>query len=290
MNPEGTSLIENIAERLGTNRLILPSMRISDIIDILLVAFIIYNIVKWIRQTRAYSLFRGIMIIAAISLISYRFHFYTLTWIIEKTFSVGIIAIIIIFQPELRRALEQIGTRSQTALSAVFSASKGDDITMQSIDHIIAACMRMSEDKTGALIVIERNVAIGDIVNSSGVSLNADISSQLLVNIFVDKTPLHDGAVIIRGNRIVSASCILPVTNAEIGQEFGTRHRAAVGMSEISDAFIIVVSEETGKISLADNGKLRRNVGESQLRKAMKELVAKKEVKSFGKLWKELKR
>lgn len=266
--------IDKILGKLNISNVIIPSIRLSDIIDIILVAIVIYIIIHWIKETRAWTLFRGLMIIVVISLLSYYLHFYTLTWIIEKTLSVGIIAVIIIFQPELRKALEQIGTGSINSVTGLLqNNAESGRLSSKSADEILNACLKMSEAKTGALIIIERNVPMGDILNNSGVSIDAVISRQLLINIFEDKTPLHDGAVIIQDNRIAAASCILPVTDKEIGQELGTRHRAAVGASEISDAFIIVVSEETGKISLAEKGRLKKGLSEAQLKKALHTMV-----------------
>ena len=243
MNP-----MDNLIRKMNLSTLSIPSVHITDIIDIIIVAIVIYTVIHWIKETRAWSLFRGLMVIALFSLLSYNLHFYTITWIIERTFSVGVIAVIIIFQPELRKALEQIGASGFSSVTGLLQTKSSDDrLSPQDANEIAEACVKMAEVKTGALIVIERNVSMGDIVSASGVAVDAVISSQLLINIFEDKTPLHDGAVIIRDNRVAAASCILPVTQSEIGQELGTRHRAAVGASEVSDAFIIVVSEETGK-------------------------------------------
>ena len=265
----------------------IPSVHITDIIDIIIVAIVIYTVIHWIKETRAWSLFRGLMVIALFSLLSYNLHFYTITWIIERTFSVGVIAVIIIFQPELRKALEQIGASGFSSVTGLLQTKSSDDrLSPQDANEI-------AEVKTGALIVIERNVSMGDIVSASGVAVDAVISSQLLINIFEDKTPLHDGAVIIRDNRVAAASCILPVTQSEIGQELGTRHRAAVGASEVSDAFIIVVSEETGKISIARDGKLEKAVSEAVFRQELLNLCEKTTpagAKAINKIWKGMSR
>ena len=264
------------------------------IIDIIIVAIVIYTVIHWIKETRAWSLFRGLMVIALFSLLSYNLHFYTITWIIERTFSVGVIAVIIIFQPELRKALEQIGASGFSSVTGLLQTKSSDDrLSPQDANEIAEACVKMAEVKTGALIVIERNVSMGDIVSASGVAVDAVISSQLLINIFEDKTPLHDGAVIIRDNRVAAASCILPVTQSEIGQELGTRHRAAVGASEVSDAFIIVVSEETGKISIARDGKLEKAVSEAVFRQELLNLCEKTApagAKAINKIWRGMSR
>ena len=272
MNP-----MDNLIRKMNLSTLSIPSVHITDIIDIIIVAIVIYTVIHWIKETRAWSLFRGLMVIALFSLLSYNLHFYTITWIIERTFSVGVIAVIIIFQPELRKALEQIGASGFSSVTGLLQTKSSDDrLSPQDANEIAEACVKMAEVKTGALIVIERNVSMGDIVSASGVAVDAVISSQLLINIFEDKTPLHDGAVIIRDNRVAAASCILPVTQSEIGQELGTRHRAAVGASEVSDAFIIVVSEETGKISIARDGKLEKAVSEAVFRQELLNLSEKR--------------
>ena len=284
----------NFIIKLNRSTLSIPSVHITDIIDIIIVAIVIYTVIHWIKETRAWSLFRGLMVIAMFSLLSYNLHFYTITWIIERTFSVGVIAVIIIFQPELRKALEQIGASGFSSVTGLLQTKPSDDrLSPQDANEIVEACVKMAEVKTGALIVIERNVSMGDIVSASGVTVDAVISSQLLINIFEDKTPLHDGAVIIRDNRVAAASCILPVTQSEIGQELGTRHRAAVGASEVSDAFIIVVSEETGKISIARDGKLEKAVSEAVFRQELLNLCEKTTpagAKAINKIWKGMSR
>lgn len=266
--PDGiNNPLSDFFRQININSLRIPSVRITDIIDIFLVACLIYIIIHWIKETRAWTLFRGLLIIVAISLLSYYLHFYTLTWIIEKTLSVGIIAVIIIFQPELRKALEQIGTGAVTGVSGILQTPMGNGkITRDTANEIYKACINLSAEKTGALIVIEQHVPMGDVFKNSGVIINGDVTAQLVQNIFVNKTPLHDGAIIIRNNKIAAASCILPVTQKEIGQELGTRHRAAVGGSENSDAYFIVVSEETGKISVAREGRLHKGITPHELK------------------------
>ena len=294
MNAETMNPMDNLIRKMNLSTLSIPSVHITDIIDIIIVAIVIYTVIHWIKETRAWSLFRGLMVIALFSLLSYNLHFYTITWIIERTFSVGVIAVIIIFQPELRKALEQIGASGFSSVTGLLQTKSSDDrLSPQDANEIAEACVKMAEVKTGALIVIERNVSMGDIVSASGVAVDAVISSQLLINIFEDKTPLHDGAVIIRDNRVAAASCILPVTQSEIGQELGTRHRAAVGASEVSDAFIIVVSEETGKISIARVGKLEKAGSEAvfrQERVILGEKTAPAGAKAINKIWRGMSR
>ncbi len=281
--------IKNIFSGTSLSSLSIPSIKITDIIDILIVAILIYVLIHWIRETRAWTLFKGVLIIILINFLGEFFHLYTLTWVIEKTLSVGIIAVIIIFQPELRRALEQIGAGGLSSVTGILQPSVQEGkITRESIEEIYDACIRMSSERTGALIAIERNVPMGDIVKTSGVAIDGIISSQLIVNIFEDKTPLHDGAVIIRNNKIAAASCILPVTQNEIGQELGTRHRAAVGGSEVSDGYFIVVSEETGKISLAKRGTIQKGLSHSELKKTLNKLIepSKTPAININRIWK----
>ncbi len=269
-----SSPLSDFFRQINIDTFRIPSVRITDVIDIFLVACLIYVIIHWIKETRAWTLFRGLLIIIIVSLLSYYLHFYTLSWIIEKTLSVGVIAVIIIFQPELRKALEQIGTGTMTNISGILQTpTSNGKITMETANEIYKACVNLAAERTGALIVIEQHVPMGDISKNSGVVINGDVTAQLLQNIFVNKTPLHDGAVIIRNNKIASASCILPVTQKEIGQELGTRHRAAVGGSEDSDAYFIVVSEETGKISIAREGKLKKAITPQELKSILEKIA-----------------
>jgi len=230
--------------------------------DVLTVSFAIFMIMSWIRQTRAWTLFRGFLVVVAIYLVALQFNMITVQWIMRATFNIGLITVVILFQPELRKALEQLG---KGRFYKTFATSERDSLAERTINEITDAITEMSRNRTGALIVIEREVPLGD-HERTGVSLDAVVSGRLLLNIFEDKAPLHDGAVIIRNNRISAASCILPLSPNEIGPDLGTRHRAAVGMSEVSDALVLVVSEETGVISAAQNGALRRGLGEADIR------------------------
>ncbi len=237
-------------------------MRITDFVDIILVAFLIYNLLKLVRETRAGQLVKGILLLILISVLSHWLQFNTLSYIMDNTLQVGFIALIVVFQPELRRVLEKMG-RSKF-LADIFSGdeNKYDYI----INEITAAAQRMSEEKTGALMVIECDTKIGEFIKT-GTELDAKISSDLLTNIFVPNTPLHDGAVIIRDGKIISAACILPLTqNDSLSRELGTRHRAALGITEVSDAAVVIVSEETGKISFAANGYMTRNLNTDSLK------------------------
>lgn len=266
---------------LNLSKLSIPNIRITDVIDIILVAVVIYIIIAWIRETRAWSLFKGIIVVVVVCLLSYQFHFYTVSWIIEKTLSVGIIAIIVLFQPEFRKGLEQLGKGQ--IVSNIFVNDDDEKLSIRTVEEVITACYKMAAVRTGALILLEQNVALGDL-EETGIEIDAAVSSQLLINIFENKTPLHDGAVIIRNNRVAAATCIMPLTQSEIGLDLGTRHRAAVGASEVSDAYVIVVSEETGAVSVAHDGRLYRNVSEDKIRKML--LIDRKHTPRRISLWK----
>lgn len=240
---------------------------VIDILDIAIVAFVIYKVMLLISETRAEQLIRGIIVILVGMQVSEWLHFNTINFILKNTMQVGLLAVIIVFQPELRRALEQMG-RSRFSNFFNFENS-GEDSAEQVVSEIKKAVSALSQSKTGALIVVERATKVGDIIRT-GISMDSKISAELLCNLFVPNTPLHDGAVIVRGDRISAAACFLPLTkNSNLSSELGTRHRAAIGMSEESDAIVIVVSEETGKISLALNGNLTRNLTPETLERAV---------------------
>lgn len=244
-------------------------INISDIVDIGIVAFIIYHLINWLRQTRAMQLVKGILVIFIIMVISDLANLTVLNYVVSTLVQVGMFAIVVIFQPELRSLLERMG-RSSVIKMIDFTKDKNRSYTdtEKVCDEIVTAVMNMADTKTGALIVIERETKLGEI--KTGTHIDATVTSQLLENIFSHNTPLHDGAVIIRDNRILSAACFLPLTsNTNVSKELGTRHRAALGISEVSDALTIVVSEETGKVSIAVNGSLTRNVGREPLKKAL---------------------
>jgi len=246
----------------------IPQMTITDILDILIVSVLIYEIARWIKNTRAWTLLKGIMLLVFVAMAAYVFQLHTISWLINNTMGVGVTAAIIVFQPELRNALEQLGRKNP--IVNLFSSDESRDekigYTDRTIQEIVRATIEMSKVKTGALIVLEREVPLGE-YERTGIPVDAKMSSQLLINIFEHNTPLHDGAVIVRNNRIVSATCYLPLSDSlEIGKELGTRHRAAVGISEVSDSVTIVVSEETGGISIAQGGRIYRGLTPQQLR------------------------
>ncbi len=263
----------------------IPKINITDILEIIILAFLIYNVMNWFKKTRAWTLIKGLMVLAVFTLFAAVLKLNTILWIIQNTFSVGIIAVIILFQPELRRALEELGRKN--IVPDVFSNDKNlksEKLNDNTISEMVSAAMDMSKNKTGALIVIENTVALGE-YESTGINLDAVVSRQLLVNIFEHNTPLHDGAVIIRNNRIVAATCYLPLTNrTDINKDLGTRHRAAVGISEVSDSMTLIVSEESGAISVAYSGTLYRNLDSEALKKQLSKLQNKQvEVKRFRK-------
>ena len=244
---------------------------LTDIVEIILIAIVIYHLIIWIRDTKAWSLFKGLAILAIIWIAAEVFQFNAIRWIFVNTINVGIIALIIIFQPELRRALEQLGRRNISLFSLDFK-NENKRFSDKTVSEIVSATFDMAAVKTGALMVIEQETSLGE-YERTGIKIDAEISSGLLINIFEHNTPLHDGAVIIRGDRIVAATCILPVSdNMQLSKELGTRHRAGVGLSEITDAFVIIVSEENGKVSLSRNGQLIRGVDEMYLRSKLTEI------------------
>ena len=242
----------------------------------------------WIKNTRAWTLFKGIVILIVFVLLAAIFNLNTILWIADKTLNVGIIAAIIVFQPELRRALEQLGRKNFINNIFTFDDSKNTNerFSDRTITELVKATYELAKHKTGALIVIEKEISLTEYVRT-GIAIDSEISNQLLINIFEHNTPLHDGAVIIRGDRIVAATCYLPLSdNMELSKELGTRHRAGVGVSETTDSFTIIVSEETGKVSVAEGGKLIRNVDGENLKSELVALQNKTVDSKRFKIWK----
>ena len=257
---------DNIVEyikSLQTN----PFELVTLIIDITIVIFLMYCFFKIVRGSRAWQLIKGIALLIIATWMSGLFNLKILNWILTGIMNLGGIAIIVIFQPELRRALEQLGTNK---LTQFFGIDKDlSTKTKEDIYKVVIAATELSKAKTGALIVLERDIKIQDII-ATGIPMNAEVSPQLLVNIFEPKTPLHDGAVVISGNKIAAAACVLPLADdKDIAKELGTRHRAAIGISKESDSIVVVVSEETGKISVAKDGTLIADVREDVLKKIL---------------------
>ena len=260
----------------------------SDIAEIIILAVLIYHILLWIKTTRAWSLMKGFVVIFAFLLVAVFTEMDTILWLASNIFDIGIIALVIVFQPELRKALEQLGQKNIIADILAMDTSKEEKETFsdRTVDAIVKACVEMSKAKTGALIVIENNVPLGE-YERTGITLDAQVSSQLLLNIFEHNTPLHDGAIIVRGNRVISATCYLPLSdNMTLSKELGTRHRAAVGISEVSDAMTVVVSEETGAISITQYSEIKRHVTAEVLREQLQTLQNKTTDGKRFRLWK----
>lgn len=255
--------MQTILEQLGTiwQQIlgVLLNFHIVDLIDILVVAFILYSVIKLVRETRAAIFIKAILIIVLVRLVALVLNLDTINWLMEEViFQYGIFTLLIVFQPELRRILERLGRSSLTSIRGSLSSDESIRQTVASIDAVCAACRSMSNSKIGALIVFERQVLLGDVI-ATGTVLDAIASNEAVQNVFYPKAPLHDGAMIVRNGKIHAAACILPLTQKEVNRELGTRHRAAIGMSENSDAVVVVVSEETGTISVAINGFIHRD-------------------------------
>ena len=251
----------------------LPYFTWSDIVEILLIAFFVYEFMLWIRNTRAYSLLKGILIVLAFIFIAFLLKMNTILWLVTNMAGYAITAVLIIFQPELRKALEELGHKKIVSSIIPFdSGNKEEDgyFSDKTINEIVRASFEMGAVKTGALIVIEEETILNEYART-GIYLDSLVSSQLLINIFEHNTPLHDGAIVIRGDRIVAATCYLPLSdNMALNKNLGTRHRAGVGISEVSDSFTIIVSEETGNVSVAKQGKLDVALTKDELKERLK--------------------
>ena len=268
------------------SKIYIPQLSWTDTIEIIIIAFLLYNILVWIKDTRAWALLKGIIVIGVFTLIAFILNLRTILWIASKTINVGIIALVIIFQPELRRALEQLGRKKILTNIFKFESEKDERFSNKTINEIIRATFELAKDKTGALIVLEQDVMLQE-YEKTGIEIDAVVTSQLLINIFEHNTPLHDGAVIVRDNRVVAATCYLPLSdNMSLSKSLGTRHRAAVGISEVTDSFTIIVSEETGAVSVAVGGELIHDMDGELIRNKLEYMRRKTiDVKSF-KRWK----
>ncbi len=265
----------------------LPRMTWIDLVEVIIIAFALYHIILWMRKTRAWNLLKGIVVLLLCYLIAYFLDMSTILWIFNRTLAIGITALAVVFQPELRKALEELGRKNFVASIIPFDDTKDkvERFSDRSINEIVKATVELARAKTGALITLEKDISLAE-YERTGINIDSAISSQLLINIFEHNTPLHDGAVILREDRVVSATCYLPLSdNLGLSKELGTRHRAGVGISEVSDSTTVIVSEETGKISVAVRGKLLRNVDGELLKKKLGELQGKspekKEKKKF---------
>ena len=239
------------------------SMTVTDLLEIFILAFLVYSLLLWIKNTRAWTLLKGIMVLVICVALVYLLKMHTLIFLINRAIDIAVIAAVVVFQPELRRALEQLGEKQiVSSLIPIVDTGRGvsERFSDKTVNEIVKATVEMSKVKTGALIVIEQNIRLEE-YERTGIVLDSLVTSQLLINIFEHNTPLHDGAVIVKGNRITAATCYLPLSdNMMLSKELGTRHRAGVGISEVTDSMTVIVSEETGKISIAYKGELKRNV------------------------------
>ena len=274
--------MQDMAVRLSgyLSKLSLPSLGVTDILEIALISFFIYQFMVWIKFTRAYTLLKGILIVLLFILFAYVLKMNTILWIIKNLSTILLTSVVVIFQPELRKMLEQLGQKK--FMASIFPLDAGKEVqerfTDKTINELVKACFDMGEARTGALIVIEQNIRLSE-YERTGINVDAVLTSQLLINIFEHNTPLHDGAVLVRGNRIVAATCYLPLSdNMELSKQLGTRHRAGVGISEVSDSLTIIVSEETGQVSMAQNGQLSRGLTSAELRSALIKAQNKKVV------------
>lgn len=282
------SAISNFIEEYISNIYIPRTLRVSNIFEIIILAIILYEFMAWVKTTRAFALLKGIIVILVFLIIAYILDFTTILWIAGKVINIAIIAVVVIFQPELRKALEQLGQKKyfKSILPFTEKKDKGERFSDKTVNELVRACFELAKNKTGALIVIEQDILLTD-YEKTGIPVDGIVTSQLLINIFEHNTPLHDGAVIVRGDRIVSATCYLPLSdNMQISKELGTRHRAAVGISEVTDTITLVVSEETGNVSIAIAGELIRAVDQDYLKKKLTFIQKKSiDVKRY-KLWK----
>ena len=270
----------------------LPKMTITDIVEIVIIAFLFYYMLVWIQNTRAWMLLRGLLVILLFVLVAVIFQMNTIVWITQNMLSVALVALVVIFQPEMRRALENLGRKNilSSFFSFDFSGNEAGKFSDKTVNELVKACYEMGKVKTGALIVVEDEIMLSE-YERTGIEVDGLLTSQLLINIFEKNTPLHDGAVIVRGDRVVAATCYLPLSDSlSLSKDLGTRHRAAVGISEVGDSLTIVVSEETGRVSIAMGGELYRNVDAEFLKNKLN-FIQRRERKSskIGRLKRRLK-
>lgn len=283
-------MMNMLFERLSSYYLSLSlqglKIRSVDIVEIIIISFLVYHIMAWVKHTKVWLLMKGIIIILVFILIAIVFEMNTILWIVENVLSLAVIAIVVVLQPELRRALEELGRKNFLSNLISFDKATDERFSDKTVNDLVKASFEMGKVKTGALMVIEQNVLLTE-YERTGIEVDGLISSQLLINIFEHNTPLHDGAVIIRGNRVVSATCYLPLSdNMEISKELGTRHRAGVGISEVTDALTIIVSEETGNVSITYEGELYRNLDANGLREKLYMIQNKEPEEKKRRLWK----
>jgi len=279
--------IKNFFDEYLSNFYIPKSLHVSNVFEIIILAVLIYEFIAWVKTTRAFTLLKGIIVLLIFWLLAYIFNFTTILWLGGKIINFAIIALVVIFQPELRKALEQLGQKRFFSKILPFAEKKdkGERFSDKTVNELVKTCFELSKTKTGALIVVEQEILLTE-YEKTGIPIDALIASQLLINIFEHNTPLHDGAVIIRGDRIVAATCYLPLSdNMSISKELGTRHRAALGISEVTDTMTLVVSEETGAVSIAIAGELFRNIDADYLKSKLTFLQKKTIDVTRYKLW-----
>ena len=255
----------------------LPKIGVVDILEIIIIAFALYHVTLWVKRTRAWTLVKGVFVLFSAYIVAYILDMSVILWVFDKTIGLGITALLIVFQPELRKALEELGQKKIVSSILPFDENKDRNIrfTDRTVNEIVRATSELAKAKTGALIIMEKDIILSE-YERTGIIIDSAISSQLLINIFEHNTPLHDGAVIVRGDRIVAATCYLPLSdNMGLSKDLGTRHRAAVGISEVSDSLTVIVSEETGMISVAVGGKLLRNIDGDLLRRKLNDFQGK---------------
>lgn len=267
---------------------VISSFRVSDFLDICLVAFVVYSVVKLVRETRAIQLFKGILLFAVVYIVITVLEMQASSYLFKSVASNAIVCLVIIFSPEIRHALESVGRRSLTSLSPFNFGKNSRELANEKLNNMITEVCRcvssMSEKKIGVLLVFERKTLLGQVIET-GTAVDAEVTEELLGTVFFPKTPLHDGAAIVRMDRLAAAGCILPLTkNNELSKELGTRHRAAIGMSEESDAIVVVVSEETGYISFVEKGKIKRDITSAELRAILQDHLIVKEQEKNNKL------
>ncbi|MBO5178428.1 MAG: diadenylate cyclase CdaA [Lachnospiraceae bacterium] len=272
------SNIVNMLDKL-VRWLSLPQMRPMDFVEIILIAVLFYYVIKWIKTTRAWVIVKGLIVLLLVWILATVLKFDVILWLFTNTIGVGITAVLILFQPELRKVLETLGQRKILSLDMFMEGKdrKNEKFSQDTLNELVRGTFELAKTKTGALIVLEQDISLEE-YSQTGIMIDGLITSQLLINIFEHNTPLHDGAVIVRGDRVVSATCYLPLSgNMRLSKDLGTRHRAGVGISEVSDSFTIIVSEETGKVSIARGGNLIFNVDGDFLRAKLMELQKGKE-------------
>ena len=280
-------LVNDLVEKY-LSKLHIPSIIWTDVVEIFIIAFLLYHIMLWIKNTRAWALLKGLLVIGAFVLIAVFFKMNTILWIVTNLFSIAAIAIVVVLQPELRKALEELGRKNLFSSILTFDSSKPDQgrLSDRTINEIVKASVEKGKGKTGALIDIQ-NEQPSNQDDGSGIDVDDMVTSQRLLNIFEHNTPLHDGAVIVRENRVTAATCYLPLSdNMALSKDLGTRHRAGVGISEATDSMTVIVSEETGKISVAYHGELSRGLDAERLKEMLRSIQNKAPEEKKRKLWK----